>query len=238
MPRDRVVIMGAAGRDFHNFNVCFRNNDAYEVVAFTATQIPHIESRVYPPELAGDSYPQGIPIYPETELTRLIRHLRVDQVVFSYSDVSHDYVMHKASEVTAAGADFRLLGPKATTLEPKVPVVSVCAVRTGAGKSQTTRRVFDILREMGKKVITVRHPMPYGTLTEQMCQRSSSYEDLDRHNTTIEEREEFEPHIDRSGDHPVGRWEQRSALLQARPAHRGDRSTPGRSRIDILPRRS
>jgi predicted GTPase len=199
VPRDRVIIMGAAGRDFHNFNVCFRNNDAYEVVAFTATQIPHIESRVYPPELAGDSYPQGIPIYPETELTRLIRHLKVDQVVFSYSDVSHEYVMHKASEVTAAGADFRLLGPKATTLEPKVPVVSVCAVRTGAGKSQTTRRVFDILREMGKKVITVRHPMPYGTLTEQMCQRFSSYEDLDRHNTTIEEREEYEPHIDRGG---------------------------------------
>ncbi len=199
MPRDRVIIMGAAGRDFHNFNVCFGNNDAYEVVAFTATQIPHIESRVYPPELAGDSYPQGIPIYPETELTRLIRHLKVDQVVFSYSDVSHEYVMHKASEVTAAGADFRLLGPKATTLEPKVPVVSVCAVRTGAGKSQTARRVFDILREMGKKVITVRHPMPYGTLTEQICQRFSSYEDLDRHNTTIEEREEYEPHIDRGG---------------------------------------
>lgn len=197
MPRDRVIIMGAAGRDFHNFNVYFRNNSAYEVVAFTATQIPDIEGRTYPPELAGESYPESIAIYPETQLTKLIKELGVDQVVFSYSDVSHEYVMHKASEVTAAGADFRLLGPKATMLEPEVPVVSVCAVRTGAGKSQTTRRVYDILREMGSKVVIVRHPMPYGTLAEQICQRFSSYEDLDRYNTTIEEREEYEPHIDR-----------------------------------------
>ena len=197
MPRDRVIIMGAAGRDFHNFNVYFRNNGAYEVVGSTATQIPHIEDRIYPPELAGNSYPEGITIYPEMELTRLIRELKVDQVVFSYSDVSHGYVMHKPAQVTAAGADFRLLGPKATMLEPKVPVVSVCAVRTGAGKSQTTRRVFDILREMGKKAVTVRHPMPYGNLAEQVCQRFSSYEDLYRYNTTIEEREEYEPHIDR-----------------------------------------
>ncbi len=199
MPRGRVIIMGAAGRDFHNFNVCFRNNDAYEVVAFTATQIPRIEGRVYPSELAGESYPEGIAIYPETELTTLINELKVDQVVFSYSDVSHEYVMHKASEVVAAGADFRLLGPKATMLEPQVPIISVCATRTGSGKSQTTRRVFDILQEMGRKVVTVRHPMPYGHLAEQICQRFSSYEDLDRHNTTIEEREEYEPHIDRGG---------------------------------------
>ncbi len=199
MPRGRVIIMGAAGRDFHNFNVCFRNNDAYEVVAFTATQIPRIEGRVYPSELAGESYPEGIAIYPETELTTLINELKVDQVVFSYSDVSHEYVMHKASEVVAAGADFRLLGPKATMLEPQVPIISVCATRTGSGKSQTTRRVFDILQEMGRKVVTVRHPMPYGNLAEQICQRFSSYEDLDRHNTTIEEREEYEPHIDRGG---------------------------------------
>jgi predicted GTPase len=199
MPRHRVIIMGAAGRDFHNFNVYFRDRDAYEVVAFTATQIPHIESRIYPPELAGKSYPEGIPTYPEKELTKLIKQLEVDQVIFSYSDVSHEYVMRKASEVIAAGADFRLLGPKHTLLEAKVPVISVCAVRTGAGKSQTTRRVFDILREMGKRVVVVRHPMPYGTLVEQICQRFSSYEDLGRHNTTIEEREEYEPHIDRGG---------------------------------------
>ncbi len=199
MPKDRVIVMGAAGRDFHNFNVYFRNNDAYEVVAFTATQIPDIEDRVYPPQLAGPRYPRGIPIYPETELQKLLADLRVDQAVFSYSDVSHEYVMHKASQVIAAGADFRLLGGKATMLEAKVPVVSVCAVRTGAGKSQTTRRVLDILRAMGKDVVTVRHPMPYGDLAEQVCQRFASYEDLDQHKTTIEEREEYEPIIDRAG---------------------------------------
>ncbi|NIN63759.1 MAG: GTPase [Anaerolineae bacterium] len=199
MPRDKVIVMGAAGRDFHNFNVYFRNNDAYEVVAFTAAQIPDIAGRVYPPELAGKSYPQGIPIYAETELVRLIRELEASQVVFAYSDVSHEYVMHKASEIMAAGADLRLLGPDATMLESKRPVVSICAVRTGAGKSQTSRRVYDILQEMGKRVVTVRHPMPYGTLAEQICQRFSSYDDLDRYDTTIEEREEYEPHIDRGG---------------------------------------
>ncbi len=199
MPRDRVIIMGAAGRDFHNFNVYFRDRAAYEVVAFTATQIPNIESRTYPPELAGRLYPEGIPIYPEAELRRLIEELNINQVVFAYSDVSHQYVMDKASEVLATGADLRLLGPRATMLQSALPVISVCAVRTGAGKSQTSRRVADILRDLGKRVVTVRHPMPYGTLADQICQRFSSYEDLDRHHTTIEEREEYEPHIERGG---------------------------------------
>ncbi len=199
MPKVKVIIMGAAGRDFHNFNVYFRGNPAYEVVAFTATQIPNIEDRIYPPELTGDSYPEGVPIYPESELNRLVTELDVDQVVFAYSDVSHAYVMDKAAQILAAGADFRLLGPKATLLESSLPVISICAVRTGAGKSQTSRRIADILRGQGKRVVTVRHPMPYGTLADQICQRFSSYEDLDRHNTTIEEREEYEPHIDRGG---------------------------------------
>lgn len=199
MMSDKVIIMGAAGRDFHNFNVYFRGNPAYQVVAFTATQIPNIEDRIYPPELSGESYPEGIPIYPESELQNLIEELDVDQVVFAYSDVSHDYVMHKAAEVLAAGADLRLLGPKATMLKSELPIISICAVRTGAGKSQTTRRVADILETLGKRVVTVRHPMPYGTLADQICQRFSSYEDLDRHHTTIEEREEYEPHIDRGG---------------------------------------
>jgi predicted GTPase len=199
MTSDKVIIMGAAGRDFHNFNVYFRGNPAYQVVAFTATQIPNIEDRIYPPELSGESYPEGIPIYPESELQNLIEELDVDQVVFAYSDVSHDYVMHKAAEVLAAGADLRLLGPKATMLQSELPIISICAVRTGAGKSQTTRRVADILETLGKRVVTVRHPMPYGTLADQICQRFSSYEDLDRHHTTIEEREEYEPHIERGG---------------------------------------
>jgi predicted GTPase len=189
--------MGAAGRDFHNFNVAFRDNPNVEVVAFTATQIPNIEGRLYPPELAGRLYPQGIPIAPESELTRLIREYDVDQVVFAYSDVSHVYVMHKASEALAAGADFRLMGPKATMLKAKVPVVASCAVRTGSGKSQTTRRLADILRGMGLKVVAVRHPMPYGDLRRQVCQRFASYADLDRYECTIEEREEYEPHLDR-----------------------------------------
>ena len=199
MTSDKVIIMGAAGRDFHNFNVYFRGNPAYQVVAFTATQIPNIEDRIYPPELSGDSYPEGIPIYPESELQKLVEELDVDQVVFAYSDVSHGYVMDKAAEVLAAGADLRLLGPKATMLQSELPIISICAVRTGAGKSQTTRRVADILGTLGKRVVTVRHPMPYGTLADQICQRFSSYEDLDRHHTTIEEREEYEPHIDRGG---------------------------------------
>lgn len=197
MPKDRVVIMGAAGRDFHNFNVYFRDNPNYEVVAFTVTQIPNIDRRTYPPELSGPLYPQGIPIYPEEELTTLIEKHDVDQVIFAYSDVSHEYVMHKASEVLAAGADFRLLGPKATMLKAGIPVISVCAVRTGSGKSQTSRRVSDILKFLGKKVVVVRHPMAYGDLAKQACQRFATYEDLDRYECTIEEREDYEPHINR-----------------------------------------
>ena len=197
MTKDRILIMGAAGRDFHNFNVYFRANPAYEVVAFTATQIPNIEGRVYPPELAGEGYPDGIPIHPESELVDLIRDLKVDQVIFAYSDISHDCVMHQASQVLAAGADFRLMGAGSTMLESSKPVVAVCATRTGSGKSQTTRRVSDLLRDMGKNVVAVRHPMPYGNLVEQACQRFASYEDLDRYDCTIEEREEYEPHIDR-----------------------------------------
>ncbi|MBI3286770.1 MAG: GTPase [Chloroflexi bacterium] len=194
---DRVIILGAAGRDFHNFNVYFRDNPNYEVVAFTATQIPNIQGRIYPPELAGLRYPRGIPIYPEEELASLIGKNGVTQVVFAYSDVSHEHVMHAASQALAAGADFRLLGPEATMLKARVPVVAVCAVRTGAGKSQTSRRVSDILRRRGKKVVIVRHPMPYGDLVAQRVQRFATYEDLDRYDTTIEEREEFEPHLDR-----------------------------------------
>lgn len=196
MQRIKVIIMGAAGRDFHNFNVYFRNNDAYEVVAFTATQIPGIEERSYPPELAGPNYPNGISIYPEEELPRLIREHNVDQVVFAYSDVSYEYVMHKASIALANGADFRLMGPKTTMLEAKVPVVSVCAVRTGSGKSQTSRQVAKILKSKGLRVVVIRHPMPYGDLRKQICQRFASYKDLDKHECTIEEREEYEPHID------------------------------------------
>jgi predicted GTPase len=197
MSRVRVLIMGAAGRDFHNFNVFFRDRERYEVVAFTATQIPNIEGRVYPPELAGPLYPQGIPIYPEEELTALIVKERIDQVVFAYSDVPHEYVMHKASQVLAAGADYRLMGAKSTMLASARPVVAVCAVRTGCGKSQTARRVADILQGLGKKVVVVRHPMPYGDLVAQTCQRFADYDDLDRYRCTIEEREEYEPHIDR-----------------------------------------
>lgn len=192
----RTLIMGAAGRDFHNFNVYYRNNPDYEVVAFTATQIPDIEGRTYPAALAGPRYPAGIPIYAESELTRLITELQVDQVVFAYSDVPHEYVMHKASQVLAAGADFRLLGPRHTQLKSSKPVVSVCAVRTGSGKSQTTRRVSLILRQMGYKVAAIRHPMPYGDLVKQAVQRFADYADLDRHECTIEEREEYEPHLD------------------------------------------
>ena len=197
MAKQRIIIMGAAGRDFHNFNVYFRNNPGYEVVAFTATQIPNIEGRVYPPELAGEGYPDGIPIHPESELVTLIRDLKADQVIFAYSDVSHEYVMHKASLVLATGADFRLMGANNTMLKSSKPVIAVCASRTGSGKSQTTRRVCDILRDMGKKVVAIRHPMPYGNLVEQACQRFATYDDLDRYDCTIEEREEYEPHIDR-----------------------------------------
>jgi predicted GTPase len=196
MAKVKVIIMGAAGRDFHNFNVFFRNNDAYEVVAFTATQIPGIEGRNYPTELAGPKYPMGIPIYPEEQLPKLIKEHDIDQVIFAYSDVSHEYVMHKASLVMACGADFRLMGPKTTMVKSKVPVVSVCAVRTGSGKSQTSRQVAKILKSRGLRVAAIRHPMPYGDLRKQIWQRFASYEDLDKHECTIEEREEYEPHID------------------------------------------
>jgi predicted GTPase len=197
MMKTRVLIMGAAGRDFHNFNVYFRDNPVYDVVAFTATQIPNIEGRTYPPELAGKLYPAGIPIFPESELNALIRKHNFDQVIFAYSDVPHEVVMHKASQVLAMGPDFRLMGARDTMLKSAVPVVSVCAVRTGSGKSQTTRRVSDILRQAGKRLVVVRHPMPYGNLVKQACQRFATYEDLDKHECTIEEREEYEPHLDR-----------------------------------------
>jgi predicted GTPase len=197
MSRIKVLIMGAAGRDFHNFNTFFRDDDAYEVVAFTATQIPNIDGRRYPPELAGKLYPAGIPIHPEAELTDLIKKHGIDQVIFAYSDVSHEYVMHKASIVLAAGADYRLMGPKYTQIKSTRPVVSIGAVRTGAGKSQTTRRVTQILKDLGYKVVAIRHPMPYGNLVKQAVQRFATYKDLDDHDCTIEEREEYEPHIDR-----------------------------------------
>src|SRR5450759_808537 len=188
--------MGAAGRDFHNFNVYFRDNQDYEVVAFTATQIPDIEGRTYPPQLAGKLYPKGIPIFAETDLLKLIKKYKVEQVIFAYSDVPHEVVMHKASMVLAAGADFRLMGEHSTQVKSTKPVLSICAVRTGSGKSQTTRRVSLILRDMGYKVAAIRHPMPYGDLVKQEVQRYATYKDLDRYDTTIEEREEYEPHID------------------------------------------
>ena len=193
--RRRVLIVGAAGRDFHNFNVHYRDDARSEVVAFTATQIPGIEGRTYPAELAGSLYPEGIPIHPEDELERLIDDLSVDEVVFSYSDVSHNSVMHLASRALAAGADYVLLGPRSTALKPEVPCVAVCAVRTGSGKSQTTRAVTRILKEAGKKVAVIRHPMPYGKLEEQIAQRFETYQDLIDADCTIEEREEYEPHL-------------------------------------------
>ena len=191
----KTIIMGAAGRDFHNFNTFFRGNADYDVVAFTATQIPDIEGRLYPPELAGKGYPKGIPIHAEEELAELIRKHSAQQVVFAYSDVPHETVMHKASIVNAAGADFRLMGTHYTQVRSKKPVVSVCAVRTGAGKSQTTRRVSLILRDLGFKVAAIRHPMPYGNLIRQEVQRFADYDDLDEAECTIEEREEYEPHL-------------------------------------------
>ena len=196
MSKIKVIIMGAAGRDFHNFNVYFRNNSNYEVVAFTATQIPDIAGRKYPVGLSGPLYPKGIPIYLEENLPNLIKKNEINQVILAYSDLPHQYVMDKASIVLANGADFRLMGPKNTMLKSKVPVVSICAVRTGCGKSQTTRRVSEILKERGYKIAVIRHPMPYGDLREQIWQRYETYADLDRYNCTIEEREEYEPHID------------------------------------------
>jgi predicted GTPase len=189
--------MGAAGRDFHNFNVLYRSDSSVEVVAFTATQIPNISDRKYPRELAGEFYPEGIPIYDEKELSQLIEKHRINRVVFSYSDVSHEYVMHKACQALAAGADFELINPISTMLPSAKPVVSICAVRTGSGKSQTTRKVSEIIKSSGKKVCVVRHPMPYGDLVAQRVQRFATLEDLDRYNCTIEEREEYEPHINR-----------------------------------------
>ncbi len=196
MERKRVVIMGAAGRDFHNFNVFFRDQEEYEVVAFTATQIPNIEDRTYPPVLAGRLYPEGIEIEPEEDLERIIAERDVDQVVFSYSDLSHEEVMHLGSRAVAAGASFLLLGHSKTALRSSKPVIAVCAARTGSGKSQTTRAVANVLKEMGKRVAVIRHPMPYGDLAKQALQRFETYSDLDLHRTTIEEREEYEPHID------------------------------------------
>lgn len=188
--------MGAAGRDFHNFNVFFRDKEDYKVIAFTATQIPDIAGRKYPTQLSGPLYPDGIPIFPEEELPQLIEKHQVHQVILAYSDLSHQYVMDKASLVLAKGADFRLMGPNSTMLQAKVPLISVCAVRTGSGKSQTTRKITRILKEKGKKVVVIRHPMPYGDLGKQIWQRFEKYEDLDRYQCTIEEREEYEPHID------------------------------------------
>ncbi len=193
----KVIIMGAAGRDFHNFNTFFRTNPSYQVVAFTATQIPNIDGRKYPSALAGEHYPNGIPIEPESKLGELIREHRADAVVFAYSDVSYDYIMHKAAEVQAAGADFWMMGTSHTFIKSTKPVVSICAVRTGCGKSQTTRRVAEVFRAAGKKVVAIRHPMPYGDLEKQKVQRFANYQDLDKHECTIEEREEYEPHIDK-----------------------------------------
>lgn len=194
---EKVIIVGAAGRDFHNFNVYFRDNPRYRVIAFTAAQIPNIEGRIYPPELAGSSYPEGIPIHREEEMARLIRDHRIDLVAFSYSDVSHVDVMHKASIAMAEGADFILLGAPYTMLRAKKPVIAVCAVRTGCGKSQTTRRICDILKGISKRVVVVRHPMPYGDLIRQTVQRFCCYEDFDHHRCTLEEREEYEPLVEK-----------------------------------------
>ncbi len=197
MARKRVIILGAAGRDFHNFNTFYRDNDDYEVVAFTAAQIPDIEDRTYPPELCGNLYPSGIPIHAEEDLSKLIKDLSVDECVFAYSDVSYQKVMSESAAVNAAGASFRLLGPNDTMIRSTKPVISVCATRTGCGKSQTSRRVIELLMEMGLKVVAIRHPMPYGKLEEQIVQRFATIEDLKMHKCTIEEMEEYEPHVTR-----------------------------------------
>jgi len=190
---ENVIIMGAAGRDFHNFNVYFRDNKRYNVICFTATQIPDIDGRQYPPELAGSMYPDGIPVKSDKNLTELIKANKVDLVAFSYSDIPHTEVMHKASQITAAGADFIIIGAQYTMLESSKKVVSVCAVRTGCGKSQTSRQIVQVFRDAGLKVVAVRHPMPYGDLTKQVVQRFENYEDFEKHACTIEEREEYEP---------------------------------------------
>ena len=193
--RTRVLILGAAGRDFHNFNTFFRDNEDYEVVAFTATQIPYINDRKYPAVLAGKLYPDGISIYDESEFPALVKKYDVEQVVFAYSDVRYEYVMHKSAQANALGADFRLLGPNSTMVKSTKPVIAVCAVRTGAGKSQTTRKIQTMLREAGKRVVSIRHPMPYGDLAKQAVQRFATIEDLKKHECTIEEMEEYEPHV-------------------------------------------
>ena len=194
--RVRTVIMGAAGRDFHNFNVYFRDRSEYDVVAFTATQIPGIEGRTYPTTLSGKLYPKGIPILPEADLPKIIKEKNVDLVVLAYSDLSNEDVMHKASVVLACGADFRLMGPKTTMVKSKLPVISVCAVRTGAGKSTVSRAVSRSLKNLLGRVVVIRHPMPYGDLSQEVCERFASYDDMKRYECTIEEREEYEPHID------------------------------------------
>ncbi len=199
MPRKNVLIMGAAGRDFHNFNVYFRDNKDYDVKAFTATQIPNIEGRNYPAALAGKLYPKGIKIYEESKLTELIKKFKIDEVVFSYSDVPFEYVMTKASIVNAAGVSFRLMGAEETMVKSKKPVIAVLAVRTGSGKSQTSRKIVEILRKAGKKVVSIRHPMPYGDLVKQKVQRFATYADLKKHKCTIEEIEEYEPHVANGG---------------------------------------
>ena len=195
----RAIIMGAAGRDFHNFNVYFRRNKEYQIVAFTATQIPNIDNRRYPTELAGSLYPLGIPIYSEDDLSQLISDEKIDEVFFAYSDIAHEGVMHKASQVNASGATFSLLGAKQTMLKAQVPVVAVCAVRTGCGKSQTSRRVAELLRDQDKRVVAVRHPMPYGDLAAQKVQRFASVADFSKHRCTIEEMEEYEPYVAQGG---------------------------------------
>src|SRR6266702_3466669 len=195
MARTRVLIAGAAGRDFHNFNLVYRDRPEFDVIAFTATQIPNIDGRVYPAELAGSLYPEGIPILPESALEQLIREHEIDEVMFAYSDVTHEHVMHVGSRALAAGASYRLISPRLTMLQSPKPTVAICAVRTGSGKSQTTRRVAQIFREAGKRVGVLRHPMPYGDLTKQAVQRFERYEDLDAADATIEEREEYEPHL-------------------------------------------
>ncbi len=197
MARKKILIMGAAGRDFHNFNVLYKDNQDYEVVAFTATQIPDIDGRMYPPSLAGSLYPNGITIYDESDLARLIKEHDIEDVIFSYSDVNYNKLMNKAALVNSKGANFVILSATDTMIPSKVPIISICAVRTGCGKSQTTRKVIDILKARGKKVVAVRHPMPYGDLAKQAVQRFAEYSDLDKHECTIEEREEYEPHIDK-----------------------------------------
>ena len=197
MQRKKVIIMGAAGRDFWNFQTSFKDCEEYDVVAFTAAQIPNIVGRKYPSSLAGKLYPNGIPIFAEEDLPQLIYRMNVDLVVFSYSDVDYDYVMHRCALVNACGADFKLLGTKSTMIKSKKPLISICAVRTGAGKSQTTRRVTEVLQKMGRKVAVIRHPMPYGNLEDEAVERFANYADLDRYKCTIEEREEYEPHIDK-----------------------------------------